>query len=116
MSKASETHQKLIAKQVAANSNMDKKNSALQQELGRELEWTDFCDTQEYLDWHKAFMAVENFEKELIRSTFKKARRAAPQAYISLLNTMKNLGVTLDDMMTPQYRADLFKWAMELAY
>ena len=109
------TYEKLVAKMNSALEALEDNDKRMEAELGRELQWTDFCDTPEYAEWNKAFMAVEDFEKNLIRETVKKASKMAPMAYISLMATMKKSGVTLEDMMKPCYRKDVFAWALKNA-
>lgn len=115
MSKARATYEKLVAKMNSALEALEANDRRMEAELGRELQWTDFCDTPEYLAWHKADMAVENFEKDLIQKTVTKARDMAPMAYLRLLETMKQCNVTLEDMMKPCYRKDIFAWALKNA-
>ena len=72
MSKVRATYGKLVAKRDSALAVLEANDKRMEAELGRELLWTDFCDTPEYTAWHKAAMEVDNSEKDLIQKTVKK--------------------------------------------
>lgn len=104
----------LCARRDAAYEVATVEHTQLQQELGRELEWLDFCFTPSHLAWEKAYQEVTEFEEALIRHQFERARTFAPIAYWSLMKTMQDTGVTFEQLMA-SHRKELVSLSLSLA-
>ena len=77
-----------------------------------ELDWMQLCELPAFVKWQEAAQAARDFETDLMKKHFERARKVAPVQYAIMLATFRKAGMTLEQAMVSHVRGEMIQLAL----
>lgn len=106
-----DTYTALLAARDAASDAADAEQAGIEAVRGS-LSWTELCELPAFTAWQAANKAVSDFETDLMKKHFERARKVAPVQYAIMLATFRKAGMTLEQAMVSRVQGEMVQLAL----
>lgn len=105
------TYAKLLAAEKTAL-ELSRIEQAQVEAVQGELDWMQLCELPAFAKWQDAAKAARDFETNLMRKHFERARKVAPLQYAITMATFRKAGMTLEQAMVSHVRGEMIQLAL----